>query len=156
MPRIKDQERPLSKRGRKEASEIGRFLKKSGIHVQAAYTSPAKRALDTACSIAKKIGLPRKEIKVVAALYRSNVFKAMKVIKGIHDGVDSAVIFGHNPEFLNLVNYLTTRPIEEFPTCGVFGIEFTIDSWSKAVRKKGTPVFFYFPKKDRHKSPTRA
>jgi len=138
---IKDKDRPLNRLGKKEAWYIGKRLKKHGIAVQAFYSSPARRAFDTAAVIAKKIGFLRKKIKVVNSLYNSNIPKLMKVIKKIDPIVESAVIFGHNPEFLNLVNYLTPRLIKEFPVCGVFGIDFAIDSWRMAARKKGKIIF---------------
>jgi phosphohistidine phosphatase len=145
---IKDRERPLNKRGKKEARYIGKHLKERGITAQALYSSPAKRAFDTARAIARKIGFPRKKIEVVDALYYSNIPKILKVIKNIDDTVGSAIIFGHNPEFLNLVNYLSARSIQEFPPCGVFGIGFSIDSWKKVARKKGKIVFFRTPEND--------
>jgi len=145
---IKDKDRPLNKRGKREVRYIGKLLKKYGIVVQVFYSSPARRAFDTAAVIAKKVGFPLKKIKVVNLLYNSNIPKLMKVIKKIDDKMESAVIFGHNPEFFNLVNHLTPRMIRGFPTCGVFGIDFAIDSWRLAARKKGKLVFFEFPKKD--------
>jgi phosphohistidine phosphatase len=144
---IEDKERPLSMRGEKEAWYIGSYLKKSGIIAEAFYSSPAKRALDTARLIAKKICFPRNKIKVLNAIYDSNIPKLLKVIRKINNKLDSAVIFGHNPEFLNLVNYLTPRSIEKLPTCGVFGIDFKIDSWIQVSRKKGKIAFFEVPKK---------
>ncbi len=145
---INDRERPLNERGKKEARQIGKLLKKRGISVQAVYTSPAKRAFDTARAIARKIGFPRKKIKVVNALYYSNIPKLLKVIKNIDDTVGSAVIFGHNPEFFNLVNYFSARLIQEFPPCGAFGIDFSVDSWKKVARKKGKIVFAHSPEND--------
>ena len=43
-----DAARPLSPPGRKEALEIGRFLKRAGIQFDAAYSSPLVRAKQTA------------------------------------------------------------------------------------------------------------
>ena len=40
--------RPLSPHGRKEALEVGRFLKRAGIEFDAAYSSPLVRAKETA------------------------------------------------------------------------------------------------------------
>lgn len=70
----------------------------------------------------------------------------MKMIKNIDDTIGSVAIFGHNPEFLNLVNYLTTRTIEKFPTCAVYMIEFPVDSWERVARKKGKMIFSDRPK----------
>ena len=147
IPGIGDRQRPLNKRGRREAQYIGKLLRKYGISIEAFYSSPAKRAIETAVLVAEEIGFPRNKIKVVYAIYGSNIPKLMWVIKKIINTSDSAAIFGHNPEFLNLVNYLTPRAIEKFSTCGVFGIGFKIDSWGQVSRKKGKIVFSERPKR---------
>src|SRR5919198_3484467 len=43
-----DAARPLSAHGKKEAREVGRFLKRAGIEFDAAYSSPLIRARQTA------------------------------------------------------------------------------------------------------------
>ena len=144
---VKDKERPLNERGEREAKYIGRRLRRFGISAQALYSSPAKRAHETATRIANEIGFPLGKIKAVDSLYESSIPKLMKIIKKIDNETQSAIIFGHNPEFLNLLNYLTARSITEFPTCGVFGIDFNIDSWNKVARGKGAVAFFECPKK---------
>lgn len=142
---INDEERPLNEQGRHEAAYIAKRLKGRGIMPQVIYSSPAKRALDTAKIVSKEMGGPTGKIKVVDSLYASNIPKLLKVIRGIDDHVGQAAIFGHNPEFLGLVNYFVSRPIEEFPTCGVFAINFESGAWSKVGRKKGRMEFFEFP-----------
>ncbi len=152
IPGIEDKQRPLNRRGERECRYIGKRLEKRGIVAQAFYSSPAKRALDTARAIARETGFPPGEIKVVNSIYASNIPKLMKVIKNIDDTVESAMMCGHNPEFLDLVNHLAPRPIKEFPPCGVFGINFNIDSWKRAGREKGTLAFFDCPLKNRKDS----
>ena len=145
IPGIKDRERPLSQEGKREAYYIGKRLKKAGITAQAVYSSPAKRALDTARAIVKPIKFPLNKIKIKNILYRSNIPKMMKVVKSINDAAGSALIIGHNPEFLDFLNYLTPRATEKFPTCAVFGIDFDIDSWKRVSRKHGAIVSFDAP-----------
>jgi phosphohistidine phosphatase len=139
---IKDKERPLNRQGRRQVGYIGQRFKKLGsTPPQVFYSSPAKRALDTAVAIAKEIGFPSKRIKVVNSLYHANIPKLMKVIKKIDDAAGSAALFGHNPEFFDLVNYLTPRAIKKFPTCGIFGVDLCVGSWKRTARKKGRIVF---------------
>lgn len=145
---IKDSDRPLNEEGKKQVLLMGRRLKESGIVPQAVYSSPARRALDTARAIAGAVGFPLDKIKTMSAIYDSNIPNLMRIVRNIDDAAASAAIFGHNPEFLNFVNYLTPRPVGDFPTCGVFGIDFDTDSWRRAGRKKGVIAFFESPKKD--------
>jgi phosphohistidine phosphatase len=145
LPGIEDRGRPLNKRGKKEVARIGRRLKKTGVLAQMIYSSPAKRALDTAKGIAKTMGFPEKKIKVVRGIYNSSIPKLLKVIKSTSDRAQAILIFGHNPEFFNLVNYLSPEKVEGFPPCGAFGIDFKIDRWRKVARKKGKINFFASP-----------
>lgn len=93
IPGIGDRQRPLNKRGRREAQYIGKLLRKYGISIEAFYSSPAKRAIETAVLVAEEIGFPRNKIKVVYAIYGSNIPKLMWVIKKIINTSDSAAIF---------------------------------------------------------------
>ncbi len=144
-PSLPDKVRPLNKRGKKEAPLMGKRLKKLAIMPQAIYSSPAKRALGTAKIIAKKLKFPLKKIKLVDSMYYSNIPKLLKVIKKIDDSVDVAFLFGHNPEFTGLANYLTPRAIENVLTCGVLCVDYKLDSWKKVRRKKGRVAFFGSP-----------
>jgi phosphohistidine phosphatase len=147
IPGITDGQRPLSDKGVKDALYIGKCLKKAGHPIAALYSSPARRALDTAKLIAREIGFPGKKIEIVKTLYDSNIPKLLRVIKQIDNAAFSAVVFGHNPEFFNLVNYLTTRAIDKFPTAGVYGIDFNVTTWRAVSRKKGKIAFIERPKK---------
>ena len=145
IPNIKDSDRPLNKRGKKDARKIARSLKKLGLKVDAVYSSPAKRAFDTARAIAKRIGFARGKIKIEDGIYYTTVPRLLKVIKGTDDKAASAAIFGHNPEFLNLLNYLVPGSMDDFPAGAVIGIDLDIDSWKTAARKKGKIVLLIAP-----------
>lgn len=144
---IKDEERPLNKKGEKEAFYIGSYLKKNGIVLQAFYSSHAKRAWETAKIIAERVGFPEKKIRIIRAIYNSNKTNLLRIIKKFSDRFHSVAVFGHNPEFHTLVNHFSDYPIEKFPTCGVFEIEFKVDSWKKISKRNGKIKFFVFPKK---------
>lgn len=145
IPGIRDEDRPLHERGQKQAAYIGRCLKKLGLDAQAAYASPAKRAMDTAKIIAKKTGFPRRKIQADKAIYYSSVPRLMKLIKSIDDKAGSALVFGHNPEFLDLLNYLVPGRREEFPTGAVCGIGFDAGSWRLVGRRKGRLILWIVP-----------
>ena len=57
-----DAARPLSPLGKKEAREVGRFLKRAGIEFDAAYSSPLVRARATAEIVVEICGSTRLEI----------------------------------------------------------------------------------------------
>ncbi len=53
---------PLSERGQAQAARLGRFLAATGLHFDAAYTSPLTRARETARALTLALGLPDAEL----------------------------------------------------------------------------------------------
>ena len=146
-PDLADIDRPLNKRGKRDAPLMGKVLKKAGVKPDLILTSPAERAVATARIIADKIGYPKDDIIEDGAIYGAGVNDLLKVIHGIDDSFDSAMMFGHNPAFHELAEALTDRTMEKFPTCAVFCVEFDAGSWKDVARKGGTFKFFDCPKK---------
>ena len=62
-PGLDDFDRPLNKRGKRNAPFMGGKLKKRDILPDLVLSSPAKRAKKTAIAVAKALGYPKKEIK---------------------------------------------------------------------------------------------
>jgi phosphohistidine phosphatase len=147
IPGLKDSLRPLHRVGIKDAPVMARRLKASGFKPELVISSPAKRAYDTARIFARILGYPGSRIKKIGAVYQAEVPELLKVIKKISNAFQNVILVGHNPEFTDLVNYLTERPIENVPTCGVVGINFDVDSWGKIGGKKVRRVFIDSPKK---------
>ena len=145
IPNIADIGRPLAKDGEEQTSVIGKRLKKLKILPDVIYSSPAKRALDTAKLIAKEIGFPIKNIAVIASIYESSISRLLKVIKETDDSMGSVMLFGHNPDFFALADHLAPGSIEGFPTCGSLALQFNIDSWKKISSSQGKIVFFECP-----------
>ena len=142
---IADIERPLAKEGKEQISLIGKRLKKYKVISDIIYSSPAKRALDTAKRIARIVSFPVERIEVVESIYASSVPRLLKIIKKIDDLTGSVMLFGHNPEFFDLANYLASSRIDKFPTCGAFCLEFDIKSWDDLTKNIGKVVFFECP-----------
>ena len=62
-PGLADFERPLNKRGLKDAATMGKVLKKTLLKPNRVLTSSARRALETVEIVADKIGFPRKSYR---------------------------------------------------------------------------------------------
>jgi phosphohistidine phosphatase len=110
-------------------------------------SSPAKRALKTAEIIAKELDFPVKKIVADASIYAAGISDLLDVIRNIDDAVHHVMMYGHNPGITMLVEHLTHYRVENIPTCGIFCIDFDIDSWKEISEGGGTVVFFDYPKK---------
>jgi phosphohistidine phosphatase len=144
-PELSDVDRPLNKRGKKDAPFMGEVLNEKGIKPDLMVTSPARRARLTAESIAKEIGYKKKDIVVEEDLYEFSTSGLLDVIQGFDDEYNSVMIFGHNPAFTTLNNSLTDQYIDNIPTCGIVCIQFDLQ-WNQIESNSGKTQFFIYPK----------
>ena len=144
---LDDFERPLNKRGHKNAPFMGRVLKKLKVTPDLVISSPANRAAMTARIIAAAINYPLKDIRYSATLYELSKNTLTRIVKQIDDSVNKAMIVGHNPTINGLANYIGDQPVGNIPTCGVFCVVLDISSWEKISEHCGRLKFFEFPKK---------
>lgn len=144
---VADVERPLNKRGKKDAPVMGERLKDRGVTPDLIVSSPAKRAYKTAKKIAKKLDYPKKRIVKDESIYEGSEGDLLQVIRRADSNVESLMIFGHNPGFTFLANALVGEPlIDNIPTCGVFRVDFDVDDWREVEPGTGKFQFFDYPK----------
>ena len=144
---LKDFDRPLNKRGQRDAPFMGEKLKEQKIKPDVIIASPAKRAKLTAKVLAKKIGFDADEIKWKKKIYDAFTEDLLEIIRGQKSEIDSLMIVGHNPELTSLSNYLTDFRIYNIPTTGISCIRFYCDTWEEIQPKSGEQVFFDYPKR---------
>jgi phosphohistidine phosphatase len=142
-----DVDRPLNKRGKRDAPEMGRRLATQAIMPEMIVSSPARRARKTAGQLAKALGLSKKNIIVHEGIYGASVDEFLEIIQGLDDDVSSVIIVGHNPETTVVANILGGLDIDNVPTCGVVVYDFAVNSWQEIIKGKGTLVFFDYPRK---------
>lgn len=145
---VKDAERPLNERGKKNAPEMARRLLKNKIPIDAFISSPAKRAKTTAAYFAEAYGTDTKHIIIVPELYMANGEAFMQAIRNAPEEADSIAIFSHNSGITDFANALSNARIDHMPTCAVFAVQCDIDSWSGFEPGSSTFYFFDYPKKD--------
>ena len=129
-PALRDHERPLNKRGKRDAPEMGDRLARRGYDPDLIISSSADRALETARAFAVKLGYPSEHIQTEERIYHASVDELLEAIRGVEASVETLVLFGHNPGFTQLANLLGPRDIFNMPTCGVLHLRFNTKSWS--------------------------
>lgn len=145
---LADIDRPLNKRGKRDAPAMGKRLKKE-YHAKPdlILSSPAHRAFKTAKIIAKEIAYPEKKIETKGSLYASGVPAMLNVIQLLDDSLDEVMLIGHNPDLTSLANFLSSQQVDNIPTCGIFCADFDIKSWKELEGGMGIFKFFDYPKK---------
>lgn len=144
---LADIDRPLNKRGKKDAPVMGARLAMRGFGPDLILASPAKRALATARQLAKHVDYPKKNIIIKNELYGATPDTQMHIIRNVYDDLTSVYIVGHNPETTLLANYLGGLDIYNVPTCGIVLLEFDVESWGKIDRGEGKLILFDYPKR---------
>jgi len=144
-PELSDIERPLNKRGKKNAPFIGTVLKGKGILPDLIISSSAERAKLTAFEIAKKIGYKKSDIEINDDIYEAAPRVLMQIIRNFDDKFETVMMFGHNPSFTILNNQLSNKYIDNIPTCGISAIQFDTD-WKYITDGSGKSDFFIYPK----------
>ena len=144
---LQDFDRPLNKRGLKNAPEMGKRLLIKGLKINLIYSSPALRALTTAELIAKEISYESSKIICIPEIYEAGLSTLFNVVKSIDENCQSAMLVGHNPGFTYLCNYLCNAQIDNMPTCSMAHIEFPVESWKEIAKHEGKLVDYDYPKK---------
>lgn len=131
-------DRPLTKRGKKDARSLGRLLKEKGLTPQLIISSPAKRAKMTAGKMIKQMDYLIENLVINEIVYSGTVEKMLRLIRSFNKEIDLVFIIGHNPVLLELGNYLTGSTIEKLPTSGFMLINFKTKSWKYISKNKGS------------------
>lgn len=146
-PGLKDNERPLNKRGKIDAPKMGKILKNRGEFPDLIISSPAKRAYSTAKRIAKELKYNIDNILKDEKLYMADTEDFLSVIRNTKKNVYKLMILSHNYGITYFANYISGSDINNIPTCGIVRIDFEIDSWEQINTNKGKLVYFEYPKK---------
>ena len=143
---LPDRERPLARRGQRDAPMMGRRLAKGKVKPDLILSSPAYRALSTAHIIADTLDYQR-DIVVDERMYASNAETLQAVVSELSDDLKCVMLFGHNPEFMELAHRLS-HTITRMPTCAVVQFIFDAPSWSTIASQKPARVLFDYPKRE--------
>lgn len=142
---LNDFDRPLNKRGKKDALLMGDYLTMKKVDIDLIISSPAKRTLETLNLLAEKISF-NERVQFEQLLYEANLKKIFSVIRNIDEQIQNVMLIGHNPALTILANYLLKENIDNIPTSGIVAIKFAL-TWKDISKNCGTLLFFEYPKK---------
>jgi len=126
-PELTDHDRPLNKRGKRDASRMGEILRSEHLIPEAIISSTAARALVTAEAVAKASGYKGK-IALNHSLYADGPEAYLKVLHELSDHYKRVLVVGHNPGLEELLEMFTGET-QIMPTCTLAHVKFSIDSW---------------------------
>lgn len=135
---LPDHDRPLKKRGRKAAVEMGKILADLTPFPEAIFCSTAVRAKQTwdlvTETIAEQRELPAVEFR--ADLYHASPETMWDIIAHFSDDQSSVLLVGHNPGLEEFVENITGTEAD-FPTATLVKIEFPVQKWNACTDSGG-------------------
>ncbi|MEN8199721.1 MAG: histidine phosphatase family protein [Thermodesulfobacteriota bacterium] len=146
-PKLSDRERPLNKRGKRDAPFMGERLAGHQCLPDRVVASPARRARKTARIICKRLSFPSKEIILEERLYTADIMDLYRVVRSCDDQVSRLFLVGHNYVITDMAEDLSGAAIDNIPTCGMVGLRFPALSWPQVGPGTGELLFFDYPKK---------
>ena len=147
LPGQNDWDRPLNKRGQRDAPEMARRLRSRRLKPDLMLASPAVRALTTATVMARELKVPATHLRQDERLYLASPADILAVVRELGGEARHVMVFGHNPGITECANQLSAgEQIDNLPTCGVFTAQFDIDAWQALDWHGGQDAEFDYPK----------
>lgn len=144
---LSDRERPLNKRGKRDAPVMAERIAKAGIRPSQIISSPAVRAWTTAREFARKLGYPPEFLQREDGLYLASLDNLLDVVATQDTGFNNLMLFGHNPGLTDFANYLVPGITNNLPTSGVVSVNLDSDDWMLYDRPATELVLHDYPKK---------
>jgi phosphohistidine phosphatase len=104
---MEDFDRPLNRRGLKEAAKMGKWLRKQKIMPDRIVCSPAMRARQTIEIVCEQLRKHAPAITWDERIYEARLDDLLKVIAEHGKNAECVLLTGHNPGLDHLVNHLS-------------------------------------------------
>lgn len=150
---IDDAMRPLADRGRRDAQEMGKAIKREGFAPDFAMISTALRTRQTWDLASPQFGtkVPMREEN---GLYAASERAIIEFVRAAPDDAKTLMIVGHNPGLERLARSFAKsgdpdairRLEKKYPTCGLAVIELPVNAWKETGPPAGRLEIFLTPK----------
>lgn len=131
-PDVPDRDRPLAKRGRRDAPVMGRWLRDHGYLPDVVVCSVARRTRQTWELVAPELG-GSPSVTFEPRAYEASALTLLYLARELPSAGRAALLIGHNPAIAELATSLTESPAGDgaspspgitFPTAAVAILEF--------------------------------
>lgn len=149
-----DHDRPLAKRGVRDAAVISALLHSEGLKPDLILCSTALRTRQTAAALIAT--WPTLTIQYEDGLYLTSIAGAMEFLRRI-ESARTVLLIGHNPMIEHMLHTLVDRSLEndvvglqdaaaKYPTGALSELALKIDAWSELDAGCGRLVRFVKPR----------
>ena len=124
-----DHDRPLNKRGKCDAPQMGQLLREQNLVPELIITSTAARARKTAKRVAQSCGYDQEIVKR-PELYQGGIESYVQALRELGDPAEHILIIGHNPDLSEWLEMLTGQ-LTTFPTAAIAQVKLDVTTWSE-------------------------
>ncbi len=148
-----DFDRPLKKRGKHNADQVGSWLFEQDILPDTIVSSPAKRTMQTVKRVAKQAGFDTVRINPNEKIYLADLSDLLEVLSGIPSSAENVMLVGHNPGMDELLEYLA-GPVSDRTWDGKLMTTATLarlsmpEKWDRLQKNCAELVALFRPGKD--------
>ena len=128
---VPDRERPISDRGVRDATLVGKELNKYKLNIEQVFSSPAKRTFDTSLLMVAELGLSIEEIQIEEKLYDFHGSQVLDFVSKLPEKLNTVMSFGHNYACTYIAQMLGNFSKSNIPTATAVIFRFDVSSWSK-------------------------
>jgi phosphohistidine phosphatase len=126
---LADHDRPLAKRGKRDAPRMGQLLRDEDLLPDLIISSSAKRASITAETVAEESGFEG-DLRLDRDLYSFDADAYLEALAEVDDIYERTMVVGHNPGLEELLELLTGE-YQRLPTAALAQVELPIQSWAE-------------------------
>ncbi|HLK75030.1 MAG TPA: histidine phosphatase family protein, partial [Streptosporangiaceae bacterium] len=108
-PDVPDRDRPLAKRGRRDAPRIGRWLREQGYRPDVVVVSAATRTRQTWDLVAPELG-GSPAVHFEPRAYAASALSLLYLVQELPDRYRTALLIAHNPGLSDLATSLAAPP----------------------------------------------
>jgi len=145
-PDLADRDRPLNKRGVRDAAAMARRVAQRGDRPDVIITSPALRARRTAEAMAAALGMMPESLVLDPRVYDAEADDLLDVVRALDPRLERVMLVGHHPGMTDLATLLTGADIAKLPTCGIAELSLEGGAWSQAGEGASTLAGLDSPK----------
>jgi phosphohistidine phosphatase len=133
---VRDFERPLSRKGQGEASDMAGRFQARGFIPDLILTSAAVRTRETAEAFAKVLGVAPRLLQADDALYLADGDYILGAIRAVGPRVRHLMVIGHNPGISAAAIALAPETVNtDLPTCGALTMNVACKEWNLIDRR---------------------
>ena len=140
----RDFDRRLSETGRKQAVLLGEHLNQLEVPIQAIYTSPSFRTLETTLQLTTQLAQKPRVIEA-EELYSATEKLMLAAIARLDNLFDTVCVVAHNPAIAAAFEHLSGEYGRGFSPATSAWLQFPFDNWKALSADTGALHDFYYP-----------